>query len=143
MKNSTTYNNLLDLCISQHKIKGVIQKSILDILKVEVNKKSFLDFLNAQIRDKVFTDKVAKFQNNLNQKTTQESHFDIGEGESLTETIGLIRNPKSTLPQSERPYIFNTKEVKAKKVKTLEELKAEFKKKIAKEFGIDLTITEA
>ena len=142
IKNSTTtYNNLLDLCITGTKIKGVIQKSILDILSNDNNKLDFLNFLNIQIRDKVFTDKIAKFQNNLNQKTTQELHFNIGEGESLTETIGLIRDPKSTLKQAERPNIFNTKEVKEKKVKTLDELKAEFTKKIAKEFGVDLTIT--
>jgi hypothetical protein len=145
MKNSTQnstseYNNLLNLCIQQHKVKGVIQKSILDILSKVDNQTDFLNFVNSQIRDKVFTDKIAKFQNNLNQKSTQELHFNIGEDDSLTETIGLVRDPKSTEKQANRPYILMIKEVKEKKVKTLEEQIQAFKKKMALEFGADLSI---
>ena len=140
-KNTTSeYNNLLNLCIQQHKVKGVIQKSILDILSKVENQSDFLNFVNSQIRDKVFTDKIAKFQNNLNQKSTQELHFGIGEDELLTETIGLVRDPKSTEKQADRPYILMTKEVKEKKLKTLEEQIQAFKKKMALEFGADLSI---
>jgi hypothetical protein len=140
---TTEYNNLLNLCIQQHKVKGVIQKSILDILSKVENQSDFLNFVNSQIRDKVFTDKIAKFQNNLNQKSTQELHFNIGEDDSLTQTIGLVRDPKSTEKQANRPYILMIKEVKEKKVKTLEEQIKAFKAKMAKEFNAELSITLA
>ena len=145
MKTTTTtkqFNDLLNLCIQAHKVKGVIQKSILDILSTSENQSDFITFANTQIRDKVFTDKIAKFQNNLNQKTTQELHFDIGEGESLVETIRLKRDPKSTLPQSERPYIFVMVKIEEPKKKTLEQQIEAFKKKMAKEFDTVLTITK-
>ena len=146
MKTTTTttkqFNDLLNLCIQAHKVKGVIQKSILEILATSENQSDFINFANTQIRDKVFTDKIAKFQNNLNQKTTQELHFDIGEGESLVETIRLKRDPKSTLPQSERPYIFVMVEIVEPKKKTLEQEIEAFKKKMAKQFDTALTITK-
>lgn len=143
MNNSTQnadFNNLLNLCMQQHKIKGVIQKSILDIISDSDKQDSFLTFANSQIRDKVFTDKIAKFQNNLNQKTTQEIHFQIGEEDRLTEVIALVRDPKSTLKQAERPFIFLIKEAKKPKIKTLQEEIDAFKKKMAKEFDADLAI---
>ena len=144
MKTTTTkqFNDLLNLCIQAHKVKGVIQKSILDILSTSEKQSDFITFANTQILDKVFTDKIAKFQNNLNQKTTQELHFDIGEGESLVENIRLKRDPKSTLPQSERPYIFVMVEIVEPKKKTLEQEIEAFKKKMAKEFDTVLTITK-
>jgi len=144
MKTTTTkqFNDLLDLCVQAGKVKGVIQKSILDILSTDENQSDFITFANTQILDKVFTDKIAKFQNNLNQKTTQELHFDIGEGESLVETIRLKRDPKSTLPQSERPYIFVMVKIEEPKKKTLEQQIEAFKKKMAKEFDTVLTITK-
>ena len=145
MKNTTKnqeFNTLLDLCITGSKIKGIIQKSILDILSTKDKQKDFEKFINSLINDQVLKSKVAKFQNNLNLKETQELHFDIGEGEKLTEVIKFKRNPKSTLPQSERPFIFITEQVKEKKVQTLAEAIEAFKAKVAKEFDVELFITD-
>ncbi len=139
--NNTTYNELLNLCIQAHKVKGVIQKSILDILSSDDNQTDFLEFANTQIRDKVFTDKVAKFQNNLNQKSTQELFFNIGEDDALEQKISLKRDPKSTLAQSERPYIFIISDIAQPKQKTLEEEIEAFKKAMAKKYDASLTIT--
>jgi hypothetical protein len=145
MKNSTnnkTYNQLLDLCIQADKVKGVIQKSILEILKTEESQSDFVNFANSQANDAIFKTKISKFQNNLNQKITQELHFDIGEEEALTQTIRLKRDPQSTLPQSERPYLFVIVDVKAPTIKTLEEEIEDFKKKMKSKFKTDLSIKQ-
>ena len=135
------FNDLLNLIIATGKAKESIQKSILDILSNNDNQKEFLDFANTQIRDKVFTTKIQKFQNNLNQKSTQELHFKIGDDEQLEQKISLKRAPKSTLKQSERPYIFEIKDIEPPKTKTLEEQIQAFKKKMAKEFDVELEVT--
>jgi len=140
--NNSRYNNLLDLCISGDKIKGIIQKEILDYTKDEDSKADFTTFVNSQVYDKVFTNKVAKFQNNLNLKTTQELIFNIGDDEQLEQKISFKRDPKSTLPQAERPYKFIIEDIKPKKEKTLEEEIEAFKKKIKAQFQADLSIKQ-
>lgn len=137
------FNNLLDLCITGSKIKGIIQKSILDILSTEDKQEQFETFINSLVNDQVLKSKVAKFQNNLNLKETQELHFDIGEDDKLTQVVKFKRNPKSTLPQAERPFIFIIEKVKEKKAKTLDEQIEAFKKKVAKEFDVELDIKQA
>lgn len=141
-ENTQHYNIVLDLCLENSKIKGVIQKSQIDILETDETQTEFLEFINSQIFDQVFKKKISAFQNNLNQKSTQELHFDIGEDEALTEVIKLKRDPKSTLPQSERPYIFILGTIEAPKVKTLEEEIIAFKKAMAKKFDAELTIEQ-
>lgn len=138
-----TFESILNLCISVEKSKGVIQSNIVEILSTDENQADFLDYINDYlIRDDVSKKKIHAFQNNLNLKSTQERHYDIGEEESLTEVVKLKRDPKSTLSQAERPYIFIIEAIKEPKVKTLEEEIDAFKKAMAKKFNADLNISQ-